>query len=323
MNTHPLEDLSKLYLSEKDITSNSKDLYRTILKQYIAYLREHQIVYAKTSDVNRYIEEKRNQNYSSHWIYQQINAIKGLYRYLSQNQKRLDLSQAYVEDITEGIKNERIHLEVSKPVLTIKEARQLILCTKEKRKYIWHYRDHAMLYLMMTTGMRSIEIRRAKKKDLSQINGQMILYIQGKGRTSADDYVKITPGVNTAINDYLEKRKDDNPFLFISHSKHSDQPYLSRTFFIRMFRRVLKTCGLSYTKITPHSLRHSVATMNLLRGGSLEDTKRLMRHAKLSTTLIYAHHLEDNHDDSGNQIERYILNESKFNYSDIYIIFNL
>jgi len=164
MHKHPLEDLIDLYLSEKDITSGSWDLYYTILKQYITYLKEHDVIIAKTKDVQKYITKKRSKGYSSAWIYQQINAIKGLYRYLSRNQKRLGLSEEYAMDITETIKNERVKKQLAKPILTIEEAKKLLTCTKEKRKYIWHYRDYAMIYLMLTTGIRSIEVTRAKKK---------------------------------------------------------------------------------------------------------------------------------------------------------------
>ena len=312
MNNHPLESLISQYLSEKDITKGTLELYKTVLKQYTLYLKGHEILYAKTSDVINYREWKRDQGYSTRWIYHQISALKGLYHYLSINQKRLDLPVEYAHDITEPIKNEQIKNRKSKPILTINQAKHLILCTKNNRKYIWHYRDHAMIYLMITTGLRSIEIRRAKKKDFRVVNNQLILYVQGKGRKSADEFVKISKGVEEAIHDYFKKRKDKNPYLFVSHSKHSDIPYLSRTFFIRMFKRVLEDCGLEDTKITPHSLRHTAATFNLLRGGSLEATRQFLRHTNISATLVYAHHIERMKDDSENQIESYILGEDAF-----------
>jgi integrase/recombinase XerD len=319
MNNHPIELLIIQYLSEKDITRGTWELYNTVLKQYSLYLKEHQILYAKTSNVINYREWKRGQGYSVRWIYHQISAIKGLYQYLRLNQKRLDLPIEYTFDITESIKNEQIKNRISKPILTISQAKHLILCTKKIRKYIWHYRDHAMIYMMITTGLRSIEIRRARKKDLRVVNNQLVLYVQGKGRKSRDEYVKISPGVKEAINDYLNKRKDKNPYLFISHSKHTDIPYLSRTFFIRMFKRVLEDCDLEETKITPHSLRHTAATLNLLRGGSLEETKRFMRHTNMSSTLVYAHHINRLKDDSQNQIEKFILGEESFVYGDYLI----
>ena len=268
-------------------------------------------MYANTNDVKRYVELKKNQGYSTSWIFNQIIVIKGLYRYLSQNQKRLNLPIEYAEDITETIKNVHVMNQSSKKILSIEQAKQLIQRTKENREYIWQYRDYAMIYLMLTTGIRSIEIRRARKKDLRMINHQLILDIQGKGRQSADEFVKITEGVEDAINDYLHKRKDKNPYLFISHSMHTEIPYLSRTFFNEMIRRVLKESGLEYLNITMHSLRHTAATINLLRGGTIESTRQLMRHRDLKTTLIYAHDIKRVDDDSENQIEDYIFGDNE------------
>jgi integrase/recombinase XerD len=79
-----------------------------------------------------------------------------------------------------------------------------------------------------------------------------------------------------------------------------------------MFRRVLKDCGLENSGITPHCLRHTAATMNLLRGGSLEQTRQLMRHANIESTLVYRDHIERMKDDSENQIEKFILKEESF-----------
>jgi len=310
MQAHPLEQLIDLYLSEKDITQGTYDLFHIILHQYVSYLKERNILYAETSDINDYRMYKIRQGYSNHWIYDQINAIKGFYRFLSYNQARLGLPIEYAQNIAESIKNEPLEKNSAQKVLSVDQAKHLILFTKENRKYIWHYRDHAMIYLMLTTGMRSIEIRRARIKDLKNINNEVILYVQGKGRSSKDAFVKISSSVSLAIEDYLKKRKDKNPYLFISHSKRYETPYLSRTFFLRMFRRVLKEAGLKDLNVTPHSLRHTAATLNLLRGGTLEETKRLMRHQDLSTTLIYAHHMERMKEDLENDIEDYILNEN-------------
>ncbi len=309
MNNHPLESLIAQYLAEKDITRGTFELYHTVLKQYILFLTEHQILYAKTSDVIHYRDRLRNQGYSSHWIYNQINAIKGLYRYLKANQKRLDLPFDYVDDIMEPIKNEKIIHGLSKTILTIEQAKQLIISTQNNRKYIWHYRDHAMIYLMITSGMRSIEIRRARRKDLKVVNNQLILYIQGKGRRSADEFVKISEGAKDALNDYLKKRKDRNPYLFISYRHRTANLIISRTFFNAMIKRILKDAGLEDTHMTAHGLRHTAATFNLLRGGSLESTRQFMRHTSMSSTLIYAHHLELLNDDSENLVENYILRE--------------
>lgn len=322
MKNHHLEELSQRYLFEKNIASATVKSYKIAFKKYITYLKENNIEYAKTSDIIQYRESRRAIGYSTHYIYIHICALKGLYRYLRLNQKQLDLPAEYAYDIMAPIKNERIKSHINKPILTIEQAKLLILHTKNNRKSIWHYRDHAIIYLMITSGLRSIEIVRAKREDYRVVDGQRILYIHSKGKEGYDEFVKIAPGASDAMDEYLTKRKDDNPYLFITTKNVSPNRNLSRTFFKDMFYRVLKDCGLEDTNITPHCLRHTATAMNLLRGGSLEQTRQLMRHVNIQSTLVYAHHIERMKDDSENQIEKFILGEEPFVYykGNVYII---
>lgn len=306
MEIHPLDSLVNKYLSEKDITRGTYELYRNILRQYLSYLMAHEILYAKTCDVIEYIEFIKSHGYTVRWNDHHIRIIRGFYRYLSSHHLRLKCPE-YSKDITEHMKANPISQQKTKSFLTLDEAKQLISMNQTNRKYIWHFRDYAILYLMITTGMRSIEIRRAKRRDMKIVYQQCILYVHGKGHTSADAYVKVTEGAQLAIQDYLKRRKDSNPYLFISHSYHTDMPSLSRGFFHPMLKRALKTAGLCHQNITPHGLRHTAATLNLMRGGTLEETRILMRHQNLSSTLIYAHHLDQKRDDSAEQIETFIL----------------
>ena len=205
---------------------------------------------------------------------------------------RLGLQETYTYNIMASIKNERIEKRTTKPILTTQQAKQLILSLKNHRRYSWQYRDYAMIYLMITTGLRSIEVRRARIKDLKKIHGKHILYVQGKGRSSKDEFVHISLGLSEAIYDYLNIRKDQNPHLFASKSRRSIKP-LSRTIFISILKRALKDAGLKDLHITAHSLRHTAAILNLKRGGTLEETKRLLRHQNMSNTLIYTHHIDN------------------------------
>jgi len=307
VDNHPLDYLIEQYLSEKDITKGSFELYKIILNQYRDYLKEHNITYAKKTDIVNYINLKKKSGYSNNWLFHQVQTIKAFYKYLSLNQTRLNLHETYAYDITESIKNVSKKPRTSNTVLTVEQAKQLLIQTKENRKYIWHYRDYAIIYLMLLTGLRGVEIRRAKKKDLKVINQETVLYIQGKGKTQADMFVKVSKGVREAIEDYLLLRKDKSPFLFISHSNHTKNYGLDRTFFNAMFKRVLKEAGLEDVHLTPHSLRHTAATLNLLSGGSIEDTKSFLRHEDMTSTLIYAHHLNRLEDDSEETLENYIL----------------
>lgn len=166
-----------------------------------------------------------------------------------------------------------------------------------------------MIYLMITTGLRSIELVNAKRRDLQLKKRELILFINKEGKTKNDEFVKIASGCQKALEDYLTMRLDDNPYLFISHKKVATYLHLAPTFFTYWFRSLLKDCGLEGTKFTPHCLRHTAATMNLLRGGTVEQTKALMRHVNLQSTELYVDYINRLNDDTERKLEKFILGE--------------
>lgn len=307
MQKHPLEALSEQYLSEKQLSPSSLKSYRISFKHYIAYLKERDIVYPKTSDVIQYREHKRDIGCSTYYIHVHISALKGLYKYLSLNQKRLSLPEVYAHDIMGPIKGEQIKRQMTKPVLRVEEARHLILFTKEQRQFIWHYRNHAIISLMLTSGLSVHQVVHAKRADFVLESGTYVLYIERKGAKNKDK-IKPSKGTTLAILDYLSKRHDDNPYLFWGHNPKKNQ-HLNRMFFYQMFHQVLRKTNLEYTGITPHSLRHSAALFNLERGGSIEQTKALLGHVSIKSTLVYQAYLDRLKNDCEQQIESMLIHE--------------
>ena len=236
MDTHPLEALSERYLSEKKLAPSSLKSYRISYKHFIQYLKEHNIVYPKTSDIVQYRDHKRDFGCSTYYIHIHISALKGLFQYLSLNQKRFMLPDVYKYDIMMPVKSERIQPQMTKPVLTIEEARHLILSTKQQRKFIWHYRNHAIISLMLTSGLSVHQVVHAKRVDFVEEAGTYVLYIARRTGITKDR-VKLSKGTILAILDYLLKRKDDNPYLFWGHNPMKNG-HLNRMFFYSMFRKV-------------------------------------------------------------------------------------
>ncbi|HXV99467.1 MAG TPA: tyrosine-type recombinase/integrase, partial [Anaerolineae bacterium] len=55
-----------------------------------------------------------------------------------------------------------------------------------------------------------------------------------------------------------------------------------------IIKHYVETVGIS-TEVTPHTLRHSFAAHKLSQGKSLQDIQKLLGHANISTTQVYAH----------------------------------
>lgn len=306
---HPLEALSETFIREKDLSDSTVNSYRIVYKKFIRFLKEEDILYPKTSDVIKFRELERNNGASTYYIHIQISALKGLFHYLKVNQSWLSLPINYSYDMMENIKNEHIEHKIRKPMLTLEEAKHFILSTKRMRHTIHQYRNHAIISLMITGGLSPHQIVHVTLSDYKMVDGAQVLYLENRNRREKD-IIRISKGTTQAIDDYLIKRKDDNPYLFHGHKANRNQP-LNRMFFYTMFRQLLKDTGLEYTKITPHSLRHTAALLNLERGASIEQTKAFMRHSSIKSTLVYQDYLNRMKDDSEYQIESLILKEDR------------
>ena len=152
-------------------------------------------------------------------------------------------------------------------------------------------RDYAVFSLMASCGLRTIEISRANIEDLRTLGGEMILYVQGKGRKDRTEFVKIPAPPLEAINDYLTLRgnaPDDAPLFAGIGNRNHEGRMCTRTI-SQIAKRAMRAAGYNSRRLSAHSLRHSAVTLSLLAGNSLEQAQAFARHSDISTTTIYSH----------------------------------
>lgn len=306
IKTHPLEEPIKAYIDNLDMKQVSIRSYAELMKRYLSYLRSHNIRYAKRADLIKYRESMWEEGLKANTIQKQMVVIRAFYLWLKINYKNFGFEDIYNHNIAEGIKGARIDRNYKKEPLSLEQARNLIEVAKRDAKNIYGIRNYAIILLMLTTGMRTIEVVRARKQDLSRMDHHSILYIQGKGKDGSDTFVKLPIEVTDAINEYLHLRNDKNKYIFVSHEKNSLNQ-LTTSSLRTSLRRIMKKAGIHNPKQTVHSLRHTTAYFNLKSGGTLEATQQLLRHKNIETTLIYAHNINRIDDDSEFRIRDYIL----------------
>jgi integrase/recombinase XerC len=155
-------------------------------------------------------------------------------------------------------------------------------------------RDYAMILLCVTGALRIIEIQRADLGDIKTIAGERVLFIQGKGRDEKDEYKKLVPEVDAAIEDYLATRphaRKADP-LFTGTSNRAKGCRISEPGISRIIKTRFRAAGYDSERITAHSLRHTAVTMDLKAGATLQEAQHFARHASPMTTGIYAHNLD-------------------------------
>ena len=80
------------------------------------------------------------------------------------------------------------------------------LCRAVSGDKLKDIRDRAILSLMTTAGLRTIEVTRANVGDIRFERGKTFLYVQGKGHSQADEKVLLSKQTYKAIQTYLKAR---------------------------------------------------------------------------------------------------------------------
>ena len=150
----------------------------------------------------------------------------------------------------------------------------------------------AMYTLSVNAGLRTIEISRAKVRDLETRGGRATLYIWGKGHTEPDTRKPIAPQGYRIIRDYLDTRETpatpESP-LFCSTGNRSGGQAIAPTTISKMLKKAMQAAGYDSERITAHSLRHTAGTHIQGITHDLYITQKYMRHANPATTEIYLH----------------------------------
>jgi integrase/recombinase XerD len=155
-------------------------------------------------------------------------------------------------------------------------------------------RDHAILEVLYSTGLRVSELVNLKVSDLEMRMG--CLRCIGKG--DKERLVPVGRKALSAVRTYIEKsrprllgRRDPvkaSPWLFVNRFGNR----LSRIAIWRLLTAYGRRAGIR-ARLSPHKLRHSFATHLLERGADLRSVQLMLGHADISTTQIYTHVMEE------------------------------
>ena len=179
----------------------------------------------------------------------------------------------------------------------------------EKTARLQGLRDYAILSVLCTGALRTIELSRLTVGDLTYDGGAAILSIWGKGRDRTErETVKISRKTERVIRDWLDAREavdivsDASP-LFCSVSNNSFGEPITSSSVSRLCKNYLRAADLKEKKVsagkvvkvkpvTAHSLRGSCATCAFNAGAPLLSVKQQLRHRNLATSQIYLEEAE-------------------------------
>ncbi len=241
-----------------------------------------------------------------------LNHVKDYYKYLntrSHERKSGGLSNAYLNKHQCGLKKFReylqkhgaktfkIHLRLEKKdsaikdILSQSEIKELFEITNYSSMFLrTRLRDKAMLVALYSCGLRRAEAASLNINDI--LFDRELVFIK-KAKNFKQRYVPVNSYNLRILEDYLYEARPLYPTT------------TSQAFFINRYgnrlagadmairlRHLIKLTDngeLKQKRITPHCLRHSIATHLLQQEVELEDIQQFLGHSSLKATQIYTH----------------------------------
>lgn len=168
--------------------------------------------------------------------------------------------------------------------LSTNEVDALIAGLDKKGTYA--FRNHCMLELLYSCGLRVSELTQLRISDLFFEQG--LIRVRGKGDKLR--WVPIAEDTSKLIVSYLDKRKHNK-----KAKGHEDSLFLNnrgkqmtRAMLFTLVKNAAVVAGIKKT-ISPHTLRHSFATHLVENGADIQLVQHMMGHASITTTERYIH----------------------------------
>jgi len=257
-----LEDY-RAWLELQGKSKNTIKTYSIPIKKFLEFLKR----YEKTDNIDVFflkeyinkdvilrflITAKREKNLDPNSIRLYTRALSSFLKFIER------------EDLLKYLKAPKVDKRLPK-YITYEEFQSILKLVKKKR-------DRLILLLLFYTGLRVSELVNLKKGDIMLNDGLIKVY--GKGGKE-----RIIPIPNFLINELGEYLKE------IKTEKIFD---LSTRQVERIVKRYAEKAGIK-KKVTPHVLRHSLATLLLTNGIDIRYIQELLGHSSISTTQIYTH----------------------------------
>ncbi|SFS61002.1 tyrosine-type recombinase/integrase [Marininema halotolerans] len=221
-------------------------------------------------------------------------SLRSLFRYLVK-------SRVLERDPMEEYEDTGLKSRTQKKVpvfLTRDEALRLVQAVsqyhhKQKRRHQhWYeYRDRALILLLLNTGMRVSELIGLNLNSIQRDGDTLRVIIFGKG--GKERMLKLNRPAADGLQQYLVHRPQTE--IKPNHEEalllNKNRSRISRKAVGDVIRKYAREANLppKAASISPHKLRHTLATLLLSNGENLRVVQEILGHSSIQTTQIYTH----------------------------------
>ncbi|MCC5447017.1 site-specific tyrosine recombinase/integron integrase [Candidatus Nanobsidianus stetteri] len=252
----------KVWLEIQGKSKNTIKTYSGVIKKFLEFLINNGIIITDTRSINDSLDKnlilkflaeiKVKKKLDSNSLRLYVRAISSFLKFLDN------------ESLAKQIKAPKVDKRLPK-FITYDELNKLLENAE-------NYRDKLIIKFLFYTGVRVSELIKIKKNDIIFEEGFVKVY--GKG--GKERIVPIPKDLLNELKDYINKINTENIFPLSSRQVE------------RIIKNVAKKAGIN-KKVTPHVLRHSLATTLLSKGVDIRYIQEILGHSSLNITQIYTH----------------------------------
>ncbi len=268
---------------EKNASPQTVKSYREDLTQALQFVREHtgqsvlQAPQWNTRSLRAFVVWLHEQKYAKTTVARRLAAVRAFGKFLCR-QGVLQINPAL------ALRGPRLDKKLPH-FLTLEQVEALLNAPTGFDPLA--RRDHAILEVLYSAGLRVSELVGLNTEDATLPDG--VLVVRGKGKK--ERLALLGPHAIRALQVWLADREA----LLAQHGLQSEAVFLNKTATRlttrsvgRLLEKYLERAGLD-PRTTPHTLRHSFATHLLDNGADIRGVQELLGHKSLNTTQVYTH----------------------------------
>lgn len=285
------------YFSTNERRAKTQKAYNSDLKQFQAFVgNEFDLLSLGSGDIEKWAAHLRQKNYSPASIRRKMVILKVFFTYwvrqgvLSESPFwRVKLSFGRIvqlpRTLTEGEMKGLLEQALSNYSRLKNEKNEMDSPRSKPSSRNYRFlRNLVILELMFATGMRVGEVSSIDIKDF--LSKEALFKVHGKGGRERLAFIVDECAIE-ALREYISARnqiESNCPALFLNAAGTR----LSPQGIANMLTQIKQDKGID-RHVTPHMLRHTVATLLLRNGVDIRVVQEFLGHASIATTQRYTH----------------------------------
>lgn len=275
-------------ITEKRVSHNTFLAYKRDIEQLQNFLVSEKITtltFITKKHLTSFLKKLKEQGISAKSLSRKISSLKILFNFLTNVHKMPNIGKALIFP----------KIEKNLPTFMTESEIEKLLSAANRDTTDKGIRNKVMLYVLYATGMRVSELVNLTTDQILFDTG--FIKILGKG--SKERMVPLPKNILELLRFYLDhiypkllpkeiytgqKKKQ---FLFAASYNNQIKPISRQSFWVAL-KKILTNAAI-LKNISPHSLRHSLATHLLQKGADLRSLQMLLGHQNLATVQIYTH----------------------------------